>query len=74
MKVTSKGQVTIPQEFRERYGLLPDTEVEFVADGETLRIVKSRDTGGRGDRMIRRMRGRGKGKLSTDEMMVLTRG
>ena len=74
MKVTSKGQVTIPQEFRERYGFLPDTEVEFVADGETLRIVKSRDTGGRGDRMIRRMRGRGKGKLSTDEMMVLTRG
>ena len=74
VKVTSKGQVTIPQELRERYGFLPDTEVEFVADGKALRIVKSRDKGGRGDRMIRQMRGRGKGKLSTDEIMLLTRG
>ena len=74
MKVTSKGQVTIPQEYRERYGFLPNTEVEFVADGETLRVVKSRDKGGRGDRIIRQMQGRGKGKLSTDEIMVLTRG
>ncbi|MGA8810637.1 MAG: AbrB/MazE/SpoVT family DNA-binding domain-containing protein [Thermoanaerobaculia bacterium] len=26
MRITSKGQVTIPQEVRERFGLLPDTE------------------------------------------------
>ena len=31
MKITSKGQVTIPQEMRERYRLHPDTEVEFAA-------------------------------------------
>ena len=30
MRITSKGQVTIPQEVRERFGLLPDTEVDFV--------------------------------------------
>jgi len=29
MRITSKGQVTIPQDIRERAGLLPNTEVEF---------------------------------------------
>ncbi len=29
MRITSKGQVTIPQAIREKAGLLPNTEVEF---------------------------------------------
>ena len=29
MRITSKGQVTIPQAVREKAGLLPHTEVEF---------------------------------------------
>jgi AbrB family looped-hinge helix DNA binding protein len=29
VRLTSKGQVTIPQEFREKLGLHPGTEVEF---------------------------------------------
>ncbi len=29
MQITSKGQVTIPQELRNKAGLLPRTEVEF---------------------------------------------
>ena len=29
MQITSKGQVTIPQDIREKLGLLPDTAVEF---------------------------------------------
>lgn len=29
MRITSKGQVTIPQDIRERAGLLPHTEVAF---------------------------------------------
>ena len=33
MRITSKGQVTIPQDIRERFGLLPHTEVEFVVEG-----------------------------------------
>jgi AbrB family looped-hinge helix DNA binding protein len=39
MRVTSKGQVTIPQEIREKYGMLPGTEVEFQVDGNTVRII-----------------------------------
>jgi AbrB family looped-hinge helix DNA binding protein len=30
MTITVKGQVTIPQALRERFALLPGTEVEFV--------------------------------------------
>ena len=32
MRITSKGQVTIPQSIRERLGLLPHTEVEFSVE------------------------------------------
>ena len=41
MRITSKGQVTIPQDIREQAGLLPHTEVEFVYDGKTVRIVRA---------------------------------
>ncbi|HEY1361054.1 MAG TPA: AbrB/MazE/SpoVT family DNA-binding domain-containing protein [Xanthobacteraceae bacterium] len=33
MRITSKGQVTIPAAIRERAGLLPHTEVDFEVDG-----------------------------------------
>ena len=42
MRVTSKGQVTIPAEIRERAGLLPETEVEFRFDGEVVSIVRAK--------------------------------
>jgi AbrB family looped-hinge helix DNA binding protein len=74
VRITSKGQVTIPQDIRERAGLLPHTEVEFIYDGKTVRIVRA---GGRrksrGARLVAHMRGRGSGSLSTEEIMALTR-
>lgn len=73
MKITSKGQITIPQHYREQFGLLPRTEVEFVADAKGLRLVKPKKPGGRGAGLIQRMRGRGGGKLTTNEIMRLTR-
>jgi AbrB family looped-hinge helix DNA binding protein len=74
-RVTSKGQVTIPAEIRQRFGFFPDTEVEFVVDGETVRIrrVENGD-GGRGPRLVGRLRGRGNIRMTTDEIMALTRG
>ncbi len=39
-KVTSKGQITIPKEVRERLGLRPGDEVEFVEEGEGIRMRK----------------------------------
>jgi len=38
MKVTVKGQVTIPLAMRERFNLRPGTEVEFIARNQTLEI------------------------------------
>ena len=75
MRVTSKGQVTIPLEIRERFGLLPDTEVEFIVEGKTVRIAARRDTGdrGRGAKIVRRLRGTGTVRMTTDEILALTR-
>jgi AbrB family looped-hinge helix DNA binding protein len=75
MRITSKGQVTIPAEIRERAGLLPQTEVEFAFDGEGVRIVraKARRSDARGARVVAHLRGRGDVAMSTDEIMALTR-
>ena len=75
MRITSKGQVTIPADIRERAGLLPHTEVEFEFDGKTVRIARARDrrADGRGARLIAQLRGRGDVAMSTDEIMALTR-
>ena len=74
MKITSKGQVTIPQRLREQFGLLPNTEVEFVAtvDGEGLCLVKS-SRSNRRRALVERLHGRGTGKRSTDELLKLMR-
>ena len=77
MRITSKGQVTIPQAVREQAGLLPETEVEFVVEPGAVRIFKvlgSRRRS-RGERAVERLRrGAGSVSLSTDEIMALTRG
>ena len=75
MRITSKGQVTIPQEIREKLGLLPHTEVEFVVEGNTVRIVRARnpEREGRGASIVRRLRGRAEVSMTTDEIMALTR-
>ena len=41
MRITSKGQVTIPQRLRERYGLMPETEVEFVEVGGEIVVRRA---------------------------------
>ena len=76
MRITSKGQVTIPVAIRERTGLLPHTEVEFEFDGKAVRIVKAkgRKAGSRGAHVAAHLRGRGDVAMSTDEIMALTRG
>jgi AbrB family looped-hinge helix DNA binding protein len=76
MRITSKGQVTIPAEIRERAGLLPHTDVEFEFDGRVVRILraKGRNKPGRGSRVVAHLRGRGDVQMSTAEIMALTRG
>ena len=71
MRITVKGQVTIPLEIREKLGLLPDTEVEFEIDRDAVRIRKATRDGRRtrGRTLVEHMRGRATRRISTDEIM-----
>ena len=76
MQITTKGQVTIPQEIRNQLGLLPHTEVEFELAGDHARIRKARHVSGvgaRGRRALEILRGTANTGMSTDEIMALTR-
>jgi AbrB family looped-hinge helix DNA binding protein len=76
MRITSKGQVTIPLNVRTRLGLLPHTEVEFELAGDHARIRKAKPadgTGARGNRALDALRGAADTRMSTDEIMALTR-
>lgn len=74
MRVTEKGQVTIPKDLRDAFGIGAGTEVEFVASGGTIVVRKVSDAPARGRRIADRLRGRGDVRLTTDEIMALTRG
>jgi AbrB family looped-hinge helix DNA binding protein len=74
MRVTSKGQVTIPRSVRKSLGIFPQSEVEFVMDGNTaiLRTVTGETS--RGKRLVEALRGRATVRMTTDEIMAFTRG
>jgi len=77
MRITAKGQVTIPQDVRERAGLMPGTDVEFQVDGGVVRLVKIPPTATRrtrGRKLVEGLRGRGDFKMTTDEIVALMRG
>ncbi len=77
MQITSKGQVTIPLDVRIRLGLLPHTEVEFEVAGDHARIRKARrpaGSGARANKALEALRGTADARMSTDEIMALTRG
>jgi AbrB family looped-hinge helix DNA binding protein len=76
MRLTSKGQVTIPLAIRQRLGLQPWTEVEFEVDGDSVRVRKKAGARSRGQRLLDAMRRapRPKPGMTTDQLMALTRG
>ncbi len=73
MRITSKGQVTIPQDIREQLGLLPHCEVEFEIAGDAVRIRKVKGSKSRGQRLLEAMRKAPKPRMTTDELMAFTR-
>jgi AbrB family looped-hinge helix DNA binding protein len=73
MRVTIKGQVTIPQHIREKLGITPSTEVDFVEKNDQVYLIKKAGKDAVTDR-FRRFRGIATVKMSTDEIMSLTRG
>lgn len=74
MRVTEKGQVTIPKDLRDALGIGAGTEVEFERHKDTIIVRKSDRGQSRGRQIAERLRGRGDVAMTTDEIMALTRG
>lgn len=77
-QVTVKGQVTIPKRVREHLGIKPGNAVQFEVDerGEVVIRKATRPGGSRARRRSRfaAVRGTATVKMSTDEILALTRG
>lgn len=75
MRISSKGQVTIPQEIRERFGFLPHTEIEFVVKRNVIQLIKTTNSERptRGEAIVRRLRGTATVRMTTDEILALMR-
>ncbi len=68
--VTTKGQATIPKPIRDFLGITPGkTDIEFVIVGDHVEVINKERSN-----PFAAVRGITKGKLSTDEIMDLTRG
>jgi AbrB family looped-hinge helix DNA binding protein len=73
MRVTTKGQVTIPQSIREKLGISPAVEIDFIEEKGRIYLVKGNKENNTPCK-FRRLRGTATVKMSTDEIMALTRG
>jgi AbrB family looped-hinge helix DNA binding protein len=71
--ITSKGQVTIPAKIREEFGFVPETEVEFVVEGGNVILRKVESVRRRGRGIVERLRGTATTRMSTEEILALTR-
>jgi AbrB family looped-hinge helix DNA binding protein len=74
MKITTKGQVTIPQEIREHLGLQPGAEVDFKIEGKAVKLIPLKKARPQARRLVERLRGKATVRMTTDEIMALTRG
>jgi antitoxin PrlF len=79
VRITSKGQVTIPERIRREAGLLPGTEVEFERrDGEVILKPQRDGKASKREREMRehlaKWRGSAAPGWTTEQIMKLTRG
>jgi len=72
MRVTTKGQVTIPQHIRKKLGIVPATDIEFIEEKDRVYIVKKEGPQNR-SKKFKKLRGIATVKMTTDEIMALTR-
>lgn len=71
MRVTTKGQVTIPRHIRKKLAITPESEVEFIEEESRVYIIKTKAQ--QKNRRFRKMRGVATVKMTTEEIMALTR-
>jgi antitoxin PrlF len=74
MRITSKGQVTIPRDIRDALGIAPSSEVEFVREGNRVWLRKQKPGATQGRKLVARMRGRATSHMTTEQILRLTRG
>jgi len=72
MRVTTKGQVTIPLEIRQKLKITPASEVDFIV-GEDGRVYIEKVKDGATGKRFSRLRGVATVKMTTEEIMALTR-
>ncbi|HNC98419.1 MAG TPA: AbrB/MazE/SpoVT family DNA-binding domain-containing protein [Myxococcota bacterium] len=74
MRVTSKGQVTIPIDIRQQLGIGPESEVEFEVVGGVAQLRKVLAPESAGRRVLGALRAASYSGPSTEALMALTRG
>ena len=78
--VTSKGQITIPKQIRDRRRIAPGTRLDVTEQGDDIvlrksdRVRKARGKDAEFEAYLERVRGSMKIDMSTDEFMELLRG
>ena len=72
MKIDTNGKITIPLDIQNKLGLQPGTEVQLEVVGDTLQIRKPKDSS-RGTKLIATIRGKATNRITTNEIMQLTR-
>ena len=70
MRITERGQVTIPKEIREKLGFAPNTEVEFVVRDGRVELVRSKRSR---RKALEGLYGKKKFSKTTDELISLLR-
>lgn len=81
MRVTSKGQVTIPRDLRDLFGIDGSTEVIFGVEAGKITIVPANDASRIADRerldaflaALDRLEGTGDQSLDAEAVMAMTR-
>ncbi len=75
MRITQKGQVTIPEAIREKYGFLPYSEINFIEEkGKVYLQVAKTKPRNRGQSIVANLRNSASVKMTTDEILAFTRG
>jgi AbrB family looped-hinge helix DNA binding protein len=73
MRVSTKGQVTIPYEMRTKLGMLPCTEVDFILQDDGILIQKQHGSKRKGSKLLEQLSGKSRLNMSTEYIMKLTR-
>ena len=81
MRVTSKGQVTIPRDLRELVGIEPNSEVVFTIENGKLTVAPKNDPHRQQERdrldnflaTLQRLEGTGDQSIDSDALMSMTR-